>query len=167
MEHDASVYTIVLLAEKALSADDVADLTSLHGKGADLRVVALLPGDAERHRFLAALDDLVLGRFREAAHDVEEREPQAATDEARAALEATVSELRATGAEVHGHLTPADPVRALRAAVDEHEADEVVVLTEPHWVEEALRRDWASRARHYVGVPVLRLLPHGQRPVRP
>jgi hypothetical protein len=166
VEHDASVYTMVLLAEKALTADDVADLTSLHEEETDLRVVALMPGDVERHRFLAAIDDLVLGRFREAAHDVEEPAP-AATGEAQAALEVTVARLRATGAEVHGHLTFADPVRTLRTAVEEHQADEVVVLTEPHWVEEALRRDWTSRARHVVGVPVLRLLPHGQRPVRP
>jgi nucleotide-binding universal stress UspA family protein len=97
---------------------------------------------------------------------VEEDEPPS-TEQARAALDTTVAELRAAGAEVHGHLTPADPVRTLQVAVAEHQADEVVVLTEPHWVEEALRRDWASRARHEVGVPVLRLLPHGQRPVRP
>jgi len=160
------VYTIVLLAEKALTADDVTDLTSLHADENDLRIVALLPADAQPHRFLAALDDLVLGRFREAAHDVEDHDPDA-SEQARAALETTVAELRAAGAEVHGHLTPADPVRMLRAAVDEHQADEVVVLTQPHWVEEALHRDWTSRARHHVGVPVLRLLPHGQRPVRP
>jgi len=158
------VYTIVLIAQRALTPEDVEDVTSLHEGEDVVRFVVLLPADVERHRFIAALDDLVFGRFREAAHEVEHGE---ATEDARAALEATVAGLRAAGAEVHGHLAPRDPVKLLRECVTEHEADEVIVFTEPHWVEEAVRRDWASRARHAVGVPVLRLLPHGERPVKP
>ncbi|MFC7471532.1 hypothetical protein ACFQVA_34495 [Actinomadura keratinilytica] len=34
------------------------------------------------------------------------------------------------------------------------------MLTEPHYVEEFFHRDWATRARHKVGVPVLRLYSH-------
>ena len=158
------MYTIVLIAEKALSADDVKDVMSLHEGEDVVRFVVLMPADVERHRLIAALDDLIFGRFREAAHEVEHGE---ATEDARAALESTVAELRAAGAEVHGHLTPRDPVKFLRECVSEHQADEVIVLTEPHWVEEAAHRDWASRARHEVVVPVLRLLPHGERPVKP
>ncbi|MGH8986963.1 MAG: indole-3-glycerol phosphate synthase [Acidimicrobiia bacterium] len=158
------MYTIVLIAEKALASDDVADVTSLHEGEDAVRFVVLMPAEPERHRFITALDDVVFGRFREAAHEVEHGE---ATEDARTALETTVAGLRAAGAEVHGHLAPRDPVKLLRECVAEHEADEVIVLTEPHWVEEAVHRDWASRARHEVGVPVLRLLPHGERPVRP
>jgi len=158
------VYTIVLVAEKALTQGDVEDVMGLHEGEDALRFVVLLPADVERHRFVAALDDLVFGRFREAAHEAEHGE---ATEDARAALEETVQRLRSAGAEVHGHLAPADPVKLLRESVTEHDADEVIVLTEPHWVEEALHRDWTSRARHNVGVPVLRLLPHGERPVKP
>jgi len=33
-------------------------------------------------------------------------------------------------------------------------------MTEPHYVEEFFHRDWASRARHKVGVPVLKLFAH-------
>ncbi len=45
----------------------------------------------------------------------------------------------------------------LREVVEENRADEVLVLTSPHFVEEFFHRDWASRARHEVGVPVLKL----------
>ena len=41
-------------------------------------------------------------------------------------------------------------------------ADEVIVLTDPHYVEEFFHRDWASRARHKVGVPVLKLFSHSK-----
>lgn len=46
--------------------------------------------------------------------------------------------------------------------VDEVGADEVIVLTDPHYVEEFFHRDWASRARHKVGVPVLKLFSHSK-----
>ena len=43
---------------------------------------------------------------------------------------------------------------------ERHGADEVIVLTAPHLIEEFFHRDWASRARHKVGVPVLKLFAH-------
>ena len=39
---------------------------------------------------------------------------------------------------------------------------QVIVLTDPHYVEEFFHRDWASRARHKVGVPVLKLFSHSK-----
>ncbi|KJY24738.1 indole-3-glycerol phosphate synthase, partial [Streptomyces katrae] len=50
----------------------------------------------------------------------------------------------------------------LKDVVDETGADEVIVLTAPHFVEEFFHRDWASRARHKVGVPVLKLFAHNE-----
>ena len=56
--------------------------------------------------------------------------------------------------------------RAIRAGsrgyIMKLEADEVIVLTDPHYVEEFFHRDWASRARHKVGVPVLKLFSHSK-----
>ncbi len=77
---------------------------------------------------------------------------------AEAALEQTVRRLQAAGAaSAGGSLVESHPLDALREAVEQHSADEVVVLTAPHFVEEFFHRDWASRARHKVGVPVLKL----------
>jgi hypothetical protein len=36
-------------------------------------------------------------------------------------------------------------------------AQEVVVVTEPHAVEDTFHTDWASRAREALGVPVLHM----------
>lgn len=61
-----------------------------------------------------------------------------------------------------GRLIEDHPLDALKALVDEVKADEVIVLTDPHYVEEFFHRDWASRARHQVGVPVLKLFSHSK-----
>jgi hypothetical protein len=155
------MYRIVLLLEKALSDLDVAEVTTLHEGVGPQSFLVLIPADTEHNRFVEMLDDLVLGRLREAAHDSGGSGRLAqATARARAALDASVAALRAAGVEAAGKVTPDDPLRSLTEAVRTHEADEVIVLTEPHLVEEALHRDWASRARHEVGVPVLKLLAH-------
>lgn len=61
-----------------------------------------------------------------------------------------------------GRLIENHPLDALKELVDEIDADEVIVLTDPHYVEEFFHRDWASRARHKVGVPVLKLFSHSK-----
>jgi hypothetical protein len=46
-------------------------------------------------------------------------------------------------------------VPAAIEAVKTFDVDEVIVVTPPHLVEEALHRDWASRLRDKVNVPLL------------
>lgn len=70
--------------------------------------------------------------------------------------------LRRKGAKAVGQLVEDHPLDKLRSVVDETGADEVIVLTAPHFVEEFFHRDWASRARHKVGVPVLKLFAHNE-----
>ena len=49
-----------------------------------------------------------------------------------------------------------DPVGALKKEVGaDGETQEVIVVTQPHAVEDTFHRDWASRAREVLGVPVL------------
>ena len=67
---------------------------------------------------------------------------------------------RERGAEAVGEVIEEDPLEVLGSVVEQTGADEVIVLTAPHLVEELFHRDWASRARHRVGVPVLKLLAH-------
>ena len=50
-----------------------------------------------------------------------------------------------------------DPLPALTQAVTNHRAFEVVVVTKPKMLDDTFRRDWASRAREALGVPVLHL----------
>ncbi len=51
-----------------------------------------------------------------------------------------------------------DPVDALAAKVSEVDGREVIIFTEEHFVKELLRRDWTSKARRRLQVPVLHLM---------
>ena len=44
--------------------------------------------------------------------------------------------------------------------VADQQAAEVIVMTRPHNVSELFHRDWTSRARRRLGVPLLHLLEH-------
>jgi nucleotide-binding universal stress UspA family protein len=154
------VYRIVVLAEHGLTQDETERLTSLHDDPVQYFWV-LIPSDQDRSGFLAAVDDLLLADFRESWEDLRtESTQQKAAEQTRASeeLHATVAQLEAAGVTAGGEVVVGDPIPALRSAVAGYDADEVIVLSRPHMVEEATRRDWASRARHELKLPVLRLL---------
>lgn len=75
-----------------------------------------------------------------------------------AALEASVRALREAGVAADGEPVGRDPVDKVVAAVRRLDADEVLVITEPHPLQEALHRDWASRIRGELDRPVLHVL---------
>lgn len=153
------VFTTVLMIEKPLVAEDVEMVTTLHGDEAVSFVVLMQPrGDQDR--LLRALDDVALGELEQAVHEDDEPEGGEALQPARLGLEHSLKALRATGAQAVGRIVERHPLEALASVAEEAGADEVIVLTSPHLVEEFFHRDWASRARHKVGVPVLRLFAH-------
>jgi hypothetical protein len=148
--------TIVLLTEAALDADDAARIAALH-EGETLSYRILVPADTDRNLLADVVDHLSLGELRQALDALRGREPKA--DQARIsaaeALAASVTALRGLGAEAAGEVTQDDPLPALANAVTAYGAREVVVVTRPHAVEDTFHRDWASRARDVLGVPVL------------
>ena len=156
------MFTSVLMIEKALTSADVEFVTTLHGEERVSFHVLLQPRGDQADRLLRAIDDIALGELDEAAHEGETPEGEDATAPAEQALEVSLAALRAAGHEADGQIVEDHPLDALRALVDEIEADEVIVLTDPHYVEEFFHRDWASRARHKVGVPVLKLFSHSK-----
>ncbi len=147
---------IVILTEQALDAGDAARITDLHEDEA-LRYHVLVPADTERNLLVDVVDHLSLLELRQALQAVRGREPSG--DQARAtasqALSASLQALRDNGAQAEGEVTQDDPLPAVRQAVERHGAREVVVVTRPHAVEDTFHRDWASRARDELGVPVL------------
>jgi hypothetical protein len=155
------VFTSVLMIEKPLTPADVEFVTTLHGDD-PMSFVVLMQPRGKQDVLLRAIDDVALGEFDDAVREGEEPGGSAADAPADLALSHTLQALRDAGAEAIGQVVQAHPLDLLRSVVDETGADEVIVLTTPHFVEEFFHRDWASRARHKVGVPVLKLFAHAE-----
>lgn len=153
------MFTSVLMIEKPLVSADVELLTTLHGEE-PVSFVVLMQPHGDQDRLLRALDDVALGELEEAVHEGEEPEGKDALLPAERALTHSLEALRAAGSEAIGEVVERHPLDLLRSVVGQTHADEVIVLTRPHLVEEFFHRDWTSRARHKVGVPVLKLYAH-------
>jgi hypothetical protein len=149
---------IVILAEDALGAADVEHIASLHPSDAEYHV--LVPADTERNMLVSLVDHLSLGELRAALDDVLRREPEPHHAVATAAeqLGRSLAALHAAGLQAAGEVVDDDPLPALRMAVGpDPTGTEVVVVTLPHALEDTFGRDWASRAREELRVPVLHL----------
>ncbi|MDT3396442.1 indole-3-glycerol phosphate synthase [Streptomyces sp. B1866] len=147
------------MIEKPLTPADVEFVTTLHGDD-PVSFVVLMQPRGSKDRLLRAIDDIALGELEQAVQEAGEPEGREALPPARLALEHTLAALREAGSEAVGQVVEDHPLDLLRSVVEETGADEVIVLTAPHFVEEFFHRDWASRARHTVGVPVLKLFAH-------
>ncbi|MEV6331067.1 indole-3-glycerol phosphate synthase [Streptomyces sp. NPDC051909] len=154
------MFTSVLMIEKPLTSTDVDFVTTLHGDEVVSFIVLMQPRGDQADLLLRAIDDVAMGELKEAAREGDEPEGKEARPLAEQALEASLKALRAAGCEAVGQVIEDHPLNKMKSVVDESEADEVIVLTAPHYVEEFFHRDWASRARHKVGVPVLKLFAH-------
>jgi hypothetical protein len=147
------VQSLVVLAERALSPADAERLVALFDPDRPA-VRVLVPAGGQRNVLVDVLDHLSLLEVREAvgavAGHVERTVAQAEAD-----VRATVGVLQAHGFEASGDVVSGgDPVAALDAEVKAG-AEQVVIVTSPHAVEDTLHRDWASVARDRLGVPVL------------
>lgn len=156
------MYTSVLMIEKPLTPEDVEFVTTLHGEERTSFVVLMQPRTDQADVLLRAIDDVAIGELREAVREGERPEGEEAREPAEVALEYSLRELREAGSEAVGQVVEDHPLDKLKTVVDDSGADEVIVLTAPHYVEEFFHRDWASRARHKVGVPVLKLFAHSE-----
>lgn len=148
--------TILLLSETTLTDHDVRRITELHGDES-IEVHLLVPADAEHNRLIEALDEVALGRLRDALDDEEPTAEQAEHD-AMHAVNASISALRMSGVDAHGSVTGSDPVPAATEAARQDAADEIIVVTLPHPIESGLHRDWASRLRDELDLPVLHVV---------
>ena len=156
------MYTILLLTEETLHEHDVTRIATLHGDD-DVEVRVLVPVDAEHNRLIEALDEVALGKLRD-AHD--NPSPEQAEHEAMHAVNASVALFTASGIAAKGSIIGADLVPAAIEAASQYEADEVIVVTRPHPVEDGLHRDWASRLRDKLELPVLHVISGTDRVIR-
>ncbi|NUL29748.1 indole-3-glycerol phosphate synthase [Streptomyces lunaelactis] len=156
------MYTSVLMIEKPLTSEDVEFVTTLHGDETMSFIVLMQPRGDQADLLLRAIDDVALGELKEAVRESDEPEGRDAKGPAELALAHSVKVLRESGSEAVGQVVEDHPLDRLKSVVEESGADEVIVLTAPHYVEDFFPRDWASGARHKVGVPVLKLFAHSE-----
>lgn len=148
--------TIVVLTQEPLEDVDARRIVGLHeGEQIDYRV--LVPADTRRNLLVTLLDDLALLRMKEVLEALRPVDRTEARAEAGQALERSLASLAAVGCTATGEVVADDPLPQLRGEVERLGAREVVVVTEPHAVEDTFHADWASRARDELGLPVLHL----------
>lgn len=149
---------VVVLAEDTLNPADVQHILGMH-PDETLRYEVMVPADSERNFAVELIDHLSVGELKEAWHDLRRdvpSEPQAEKTAEQQISEST-TEIAAAGREATGLVTDDDPLPALQDRVAAGGVREVVVVTYPHAIEDTFHRDWASRARDELQVPVLHI----------
>ena len=157
--------TTMLIVEKTINQHDLEYVVGLHSDNVEEGVAAenyviVVPVGKENGKVLATLDDLALANFKGAEEDSPDEPLTEAVVEARAVVTATVEAFRAAGKQAAGELLAGPPVDGLKEIAAKYAADEIIVLTVPHLVEEFFHRDLASRLRKATDLPTLRLLAH-------
>jgi len=147
---------IIILTEEPLRPVDATKIVGLH-EGEELTYRVLVPADTERNVLVSVLDHLSLFEMREALESLRPVDRSEATTDADQALALSLEVLTQAGAEATGVLTEDDPLPALTAEVARLGAREVIIVTEPHAVEDTFHTDWASKAREQLGLPVLHM----------
>lgn len=160
------MYTIVILAEQAMTAGDAQEVVSLHESIEDTRHYhVLIPCEDAAEQVESALSSLaasdVLATPPVIPDDVDVEEAQSRIDaSANDSVSKTIAAIQALGVEATGEFSSEDPVDSLTRVVADQHADEVIVMTLPHSVSELFHLDWTSKARRRIGVPILHLLEH-------
>jgi len=150
--------TILVLTEDTLATTDVQNIARLYGEEElDFRV--LVPADTEQNLLGAIFNHLGSGQFKEAWETATDGVPTRTEARAEAGdqLATSIAEFQAAGLAATGALVEEDPLPALRTAVAAGGVREVVVVTYPNILEDTFHRDWASKAREELQVPVLHL----------
>jgi hypothetical protein len=150
--------TILVLTEDALADVDVEHLLALH-EGEELEYRVLVPADSDQPLVATIVDNLGLGELREAWDRLRGKEPtvKEATATAADSLAQSLAAFARAGRAATGEVVDDDPLPALRTAVAGGAVREVAVVTYPQLLTDTFHRDWASRAREELQVPVLHL----------
>jgi hypothetical protein len=150
---DAPAPTLVL-TEVPLKALDVTRITALH-EGDEPAYRVLVPADTKRNVLVSVLNHLSLFEMREALEALKPVNRGEAQTDAETTLAESLRVLAEAGVEATGEITEDDPLPTLEAEVARIHAGEVIIVTEPHAVQDTFHTDWASEARDRLGVPVL------------
>ena len=157
-QSESAPAAVIVLTEEALKPVDVDKIASLHAEDDEPETYrVLVPADTKRNLLSTFLNHLSLFEMREALDALKPVDREGAHADARTALEQSVREFEERGLTVTGEVTADDPMPTLVEEVRRLNAREVVIVTEPHAVEDTFHRDWASKAREVLGLPVLHI----------
>lgn len=152
--------SVLVVTEKTLAQTEITNIGIVagpdeHGQRPEIRV--LVPTELPRHLWLEFLDGLALLDFAQAAEAFSaEKGPQTQAAEAQQILEGSLAALREAGFEASGRVSTGDPVAAMAEEVREG-AQQALIITDPHPVEDTLNITWTNTAEKSLGVPVLHL----------
>jgi hypothetical protein len=147
---------LIVLTENALTDHDVTRIIEWYDT--DLQVHVLVPETSDQSAFDQVVDDVARVDLDELRRDLAGADDDDEGMAAKRALSESLELLAAKVVSVTGALTPKDPIAATSSCVTTEDADELWVITEPHLVTDLLRRDWASKLRHQLSVPVLHVI---------
>lgn len=147
---------LIVLTENALTDHDVTRIIEWHDT--HLQVHVLVPETSDQSAFDQVVDDVARVDMDELKRDLAGTDDDDEGMAAKRALSESLQLLAGKGVSVTGALTPKDPIAATSTCVTSEDADELWVITEPHLVTDLLRRDWASKLRHHLSVPVLHVI---------
>ncbi|GAB4099558.1 hypothetical protein [Sinomonas halotolerans] len=149
---------ILILTEVALGPSERAAVEKLLGDGGTPLEV-LVPAGRKRRLVVDFLDHLSMLEFGKAVDGLTDRGPDAETarSTAAAALADSLAALEGLGSPVTGSVVEGDPVLALADRASSSSAEQAVVVTLPHAVEDTFHTDWANQAQRRLGIPVLHL----------
>lgn len=145
-----------MLTEDALTEHDVTRIIEWHD--GELRLHVLVPETSDQSRVNQVVDDVARVDMDELLADIGGAAPDDKGLAARRALHESLHLLSAHELPATGGLTPRDPIAATAAYVNSEDADELWVITQPHLVSDLMRRDWGSKLRHLLTVPVLHVI---------
>jgi hypothetical protein len=149
MRQDDGVPTMLVLTENALLPHDVERLRTLYGDS-DRTIHVCVPSQESDSPLDVAddvVDDVSRTEFSEIPDDVggDDRTPVEVRQRAQRHLAASVAALQEAGLDADGELVPESPAQRVAQVAVDLDAVEIIVITSPHWLDEVLRRDWATR----------------------
>ncbi len=159
-------YNVLVLAEQALSQADAEEVVSLHdGIDEPRHYHVLIPCENAAARVESALGALAASEVLAAppvlSGDLDAEQAQKEIDaHAKSDVGVSIAALDRAGHAATGEFSSEDPIDALARVADQRKADEVIVMTRHHVIQEMLHLDWSHKARRRLGVPVLHLVEH-------
>lgn len=147
---------IIVVTECPMTKTDVKNLLSLY-KSSEYSFSIIQPPQESKNLLVEILDHLMLLELKEILNDVSQKNKFSQTTEKSAEnnLETTIKILEKYKINFTAQITKLNPIVAIAEEMKKTFATAVVIITQPHAVEDSFHTDWASKAQKKLGIPIL------------